>query len=87
MEKCPKCKRQFEVEVAEEFLRLDYLYFDCPYCGERFGSEQIKKVVWKRDEYSGTYYTTLVSRHAKIDGFWLMRFEYFDYLKYEKSNA
>lgn len=85
METCPYCKEQFEVEVPSAFFGFETLNFTCLYCGREFESEQLPKIVWKRDGLSGCYYTTLVPKHTKVDGEQYQRFDYYDYLK-EKRN-
>ncbi len=76
METCPHCGKAFEVKVHPDLIGLGHLTFVCPSCGVGFTSEQLPKIVWKRDGQFGHWYTCLVPRHTKIDGVNIMSFEH-----------
>lgn len=78
-EKCIYCLAPFEVEAVPPSMLNDTTYeLSCPHCDRQFVVANLPRIAWKRNEFDGSYYTTLVHRYAHIDGFHYVRFEYYD---------
>ena len=78
MEQCASCLAKFKVVVGEAADKQQFWGFTCPCCGYRFDVENIPKIVWVLDEYSGRWHTKLVNKYVTPDGVKYRRFDYFD---------
>jgi hypothetical protein len=78
-ETCPHCGLTFEGEFPSWISADAPEYcFCCPDCSRNFDVENLPRIVWKLDAYSGTWHTSLVHRYTKIDNVTTRPFDYFD---------
>jgi len=76
-EQCKGCKAVFKVQGADDWEKHPTWYLTCPHCGWSDAYENNPKTVWRLDEYSRSWYTTLVHRYTPLDERTL-KFEYYD---------
>ncbi len=76
-EQCKGCKVEFKAQGPADWEKYQTWYLSCPRCGWGDTYENNPKIVWRLDEYSKNWYTTLVHRFTPLDEKTL-RFEYFD---------
>jgi transcription elongation factor Elf1 len=77
-ETCPHCNHTFE-GTFPSWISPDApeFHFACASCCRYFDVENLPRIVWRLDAYSGTWHTSLVHRYTKIDNVSIRKFDYY----------